>query len=144
MRNDHARGMGAFCPVIRSDGVDSHDRVSGLFYPNTRREIEDNVRRDAQMDVNWGIRNIDRQLMTLYNLPSLFLNNPQISRREIEERPRQNLTLSTEIRHEISGNMLILDAFLYSRAQNYLFSGYHSNVSRERNEKFAGSIRSPV
>lgn len=111
-----------------------------FFYPKTRKEIENNVRRNAQMDVDWGIRNVDRQLMTLYNLPNLFLKNPQISRRGIEEKPRQNLTLSTEIRHLISGNMLILDTFLYSRKQSYLFSGYHSNVSRERNEKFGGSI----
>lgn len=111
-----------------------------FFYPKTRKEIEDNARRNAQMDVEWGIRNVDRQLMTLYNLPNLFLKNPQVSRREIEERPRQNLTLSTEIRHVISGNMLILDTFLYSRKQSYLFSGYHSNVSRQRNETFEGSI----
>lgn len=140
MRNDHARAWVPFVLSYVLMALIPTIVCLVFFYPNTRREIEDNVRRDAQMDVNWGIRNIDRQLMTLYNLPSLFLNNPQISRREIEERPRQNLTLSTEIRHEISGNMLILDAFLYSRAQNYLFSGYHSNVSRERNEKFAGSI----
>ncbi|MDE6817166.1 MAG: hypothetical protein K2P71_14210, partial [Lachnospiraceae bacterium] len=139
MRNDHARAWVPFVLSYVLMALIPTIVCLVFFYPNTRREIEDNVRRDAQMDVNWGIRNIDRQLMTLYNLPSLFLNNPQISRREIEERPRQNLTLSTEIRHEISGNMLILDAFLYSRAQNYLFSGYHSNVSRERNEKFAGS-----
>ena len=64
MRNDHARAWVPFVLSYVLMALIPTIVCLVFFYPNTRSKIEDNVRRDAQMDVNWGIRNIDRQLKT--------------------------------------------------------------------------------